>query len=208
MKTSALLLITLLSFSYTGTEKQEGASQRIASVANDKDYLLDYFQETTDNLQESIAGLSKAQMQFKPSADRWSISQCLEHIILTEKVLFEMTKEQMQKPANPERKKELKVKDEELIAGMKDRSSKAKASKELQGDGRYNDPETAMKNFIKQREEILSYIKSTPVDSMRNHITDSPFGPIDGDQSCLFIAGHVARHTLQIEEVKTAADFP
>lgn len=206
MKKSALLLIPLLfSFIITGYAQD---AQSEEPLLNDKEFLLNYFQETTDNLQKSIAGLSKEQLQFKPSEDRWSVSQCIEHIILTENMLFEMAKEVMDKPANPERRKEVKISDEDLIAGMRDRTQKATAAEELQGEGSYTDPETAMQDFIEQREEVLEYIRNTTLEDLRSHISDLPFGAVDAYQSFLFIAGHSDRHTLQVEEVKSAKGFP
>ncbi len=174
----------------------------------DKEFLLNYFQETTDNLRNSIAGLSKEQLQFKPAEDRWSVSQCVEHIILTENMLFGMAKEIMEKPANPERKKDVRFSDEDLITGMRDRSQKANTSEELQGEGRYTDPETAIQDFIAQREEVVEYIRNTTLEELRNRISDSPFGATDAYQSFIFIAGHADRHTLQIEEVKSDEGFP
>lgn len=175
---------------------------------NDKDFLLNYFEETTKDLENKISGLSQEQMHFKPSDEQWSVSQCVEHIILTEKMLFEMNKAEMEKPENPERKGEVKFKDEELLEGMKDRSQKFKAGEELIGKGKYNSPEEALTNFNEQREIVVNYIKETPLEHFRNHISDSPYGAIDAYQSMLFIAGHSARHTLQIEEVMADENFP
>lgn len=175
---------------------------------NDKDFLLNYFEETTKNLEDKISGLSEEQMHFKPSEEQWSVSQCVEHIVLTEKMLFEMNKTEMEKPENPERKGEVKVRDEELLEGMKDRSQKFKAGEDLTGKGKYNSPEEALTDFKKQRQIVLNYIKETPLENFRNHISDSPYGPVDAYQSMLFLAGHSARHTLQIEEVMADENFP
>ncbi|MBA3987430.1 MAG: hypothetical protein H0X63_12870 [Flavobacteriales bacterium] len=49
---------------------------------------------------------------------------------------------------------------------------------------------------------------SVSLEDLRNHINDSRAGAIDAYQSLLFIAGHCARHTLQIEEIKQAGGFP
>lgn len=175
---------------------------------NDKDFLLNYFEETTENLENQISGLSEEQMHFKPSEEKWSVSQCMEHIVLTEKMLFEMAKTEMEKPANPERKEEVKTKDEDLIEGMKDRSQKFKAGDELIGKGKYDSPDEALVDFKEQRQKVIDYIQKTPLENFRNHISDSPFGAMDAYQSTLFIAGHTARHTLQIEEVKADENFP
>ena len=173
-----------------------------------KEFLLDYFQQTVDGLHKSIEGLSDSQMQYKSSPDRWSISQCLEHIVITEGMLFGMSKELLAKPANPERKMEIKVSDQEVLDGISSRSHKATAPPEVQPQGKFNSTEAALQELKKQRAEILKFINKTSEEDLRNHISDSPFGPFDGFHSLLYIAGHTERHTHQIEEIKTDAGFP
>lgn len=200
MKNLILLLLVLPSCFITAqTEVPEG---------NNKEFLLDYYRETMDNLEKSISGLSQEQMQFNPSDSTWSVSQCVEHIILTENMIFEMLKGYMEQPANPERRKEIVYSDEEIIAFLTDRTEKYKAPEILQTKGKYNDPETALQDLEKQRAEILELIQNTDLEELRNHVNDSPAGAADAYQSLLFIAGHTARHTLQIEEVKADKSFP
>src|SRR3546814_11709249 len=90
------------------------------SAQNDKAVLLDYYRKTEKQLKKQLDGLSSAQLQFKPSADQWSINQCMEHIIKTEKMLFDMAKESLAKPATPERKGEVTVSDQQLLDGITD----------------------------------------------------------------------------------------
>lgn len=207
-----LLGAAFMAFSFTPREIIPNATEplagRFASVQNDKAFLLDYYRKTENQLKQDLEGLSNAQLQYKPSADKWSISQCVEHIIKTEKALFAMAKETLANPANPERRDEVKVTDQQLIDGIADRGHKAEAPAELIGEGAYTDAMTAIADFRAQRADILSYLENVSVDDLRNHIADSPFGPIDAYHSMLFIAGHTARHTLQIEEVKANTDFP
>ena len=179
-----------------------------ATSANGKEFMVNYYQQTFDALKNSIDGLSAEQLQFKPAADKWSISQCLDHILLTEKALYDYAKQGMEKPANPERKKEVKVKDEELIKGMNDRTSKAKAPENIVGKGSYTEPAAALADLQKSRETILAYLNQFSVDDLRNRINDSFFGPVDGYHGFLYIAAHTSRHTAQIEEVKADPNFP
>ncbi|EOR95516.1 hypothetical protein ADIARSV_1335 [Arcticibacter svalbardensis MN12-7] len=175
---------------------------------NGKDFLLHYYQQTLDSLQKSVEGLSEAQLQFKAGPDRWSISQCLEHIVLTEKAIFAFASKGMSGTANPERRKEIKATDDVIINGMNDRSHKAKADPALTGKGKYNTSADAIKDLQDYRKVILDYINSVPLLDLRNHVSDSPLGVIDGFQSFLFIAAHTSRHTLQIKEVKADVNFP
>lgn len=192
-----LAFVLLYSFNLKGQD----------SVKHDKDYLLDYFSETAGNLEKSVKGLSPEQMNFKPAEDRWSVSECLEHIILIDKALSDMAKKVIEAPANPERKGEVKASDEEIITGMTDRSQKAQAPEFGIPKGIYSSTAEALKVFKEQRKQMREYIKNTSA-NLRDHITDSPGGPVDAYQFLLFISGHSARHTLQIEEVKADPGFP
>lgn len=179
-----------------------------SEVVLQKEVLLEYYKQTFENLQSMVEELNEEQMHYEISEEKWSVSEVLEHIILTEEALFTMTQQSMAEPANPERKGEIRVTDDQLVAGMENRSQKVKTSPELEPSGIYDDPAEALKKLEEQRDEILEFIKETSVEDMRNHVFDTPMGPVDGYQSLLFIAAHTARHTAQIAEVKANPDFP
>lgn len=169
---------------------------------------LNYFLQTQYNVRQEVSGLTKAQLDFKPSADQWSISQCLEHIILTEQMIFDMIRENMKQPANPEQRSEIAFSDEDIVRMATDRSEKYKAPDILVPAGKYQDAESALKDMEAQRTVIHDFIRNTPVEELRNHISASPSGLSDAYQSLMFLAGHTARHTLQIQEIKEAPGFP
>lgn len=175
---------------------------------NDKSFLLDYYEQTAQALTESVQGLSPEQLQYKPLAEVWSISQGLEHIIEIEKALFEMATEALKADANPDRRIEIKLSDQDLINSITDRSFKAKAPAEMQPAGIYSDPGQALEDFQMGRKNILDFLQDIELSELRDHIEDSPFGPVDAYQSFLFIAGHTERHVAQIEEVKASEGFP
>ena len=85
-----LLFLFILPTYFISAQTTETAEKKL--VFHDKEFLLDYYQQTMDNLTKSISGLSEAQMQFHPSAEKWSVSQCVEHIIATENMIFGMLK--------------------------------------------------------------------------------------------------------------------
>ncbi|MDR7130908.1 putative damage-inducible protein DinB [Algoriphagus sp. 4150] len=171
-------------------------------------FLENYYNSTESKLKNVISGLSEAQLNFKPSADQWSVAQCLEHIIASEQMLFEMGKKEMEKPAQPERKAEIETTDAELIKMTTDRSEKYQAPQELQPSDKYSNAQLALTDFTAGRQPILSYIKSANLENLRNHISEYPTGKSDGYQNFLFVAAHTARHTKQIEEIKSNQAFP
>jgi len=206
MKRLVFVWLAVSAMTYTVTAQ----NQAVGTAQHDKAFLLGYYQQTLDSLQKAVTGLSAAQLKFQPAPDKWSISQCLEHIVVTEKALLGYAQQTMGQAPNPERKSEVKITDEEVIKGMTDRSFKAKAPEELapKDAGKYTDAAEALADLTAQRKELIGYINGLSLDDMRNRVTDSPFGPVDGYHSLLYIPAHTARHTLQIKEIKADPNFP
>lgn len=111
-------------------------------------------------------------------------------------------------PENPERKPEVVLKDEEILASMTNRNYKAKASEDLQPSDSSIDVDSRLEELDTHYEAILEAVHHFTMEGLRNRIMDAPFGAVDAYQFALFIPGHTARHTLQIEEVKADPGFP
>lgn len=208
-----ILILSFLVMTLIGVNAQQSTTvvKTIAPGAEkqkDKAFLNAYFQQTYDALERSVDGLSAGQLNFKPSPDQWSINQCLEHIVLTERMLFNEAQRNMQAAASPKRRKDVKVSDEEIIKGISDRSHKVKAPDALIGEGKYSNASQALEELKRDRKLVYDYVSTRPLDDMRNHVSETPFGATDGYHSFLYIAGHTARHTGQIEELKADANFP
>jgi hypothetical protein len=74
MKRLFLFLLTSLLGVGTLSAQTDTANTTTVAPTNGKDFMLNYYQQTLDALQKSVAGLSEAQLNFKPAADRWSIN--------------------------------------------------------------------------------------------------------------------------------------
>lgn len=183
-------------------------ASRLSPPSPGIDSLLQYFDETSQELKKQVEALSAAQLAFKPAADRWSISQCLEHIIRSEQMLFDMAKKELAKAPQPQRRAEVKVTDDNLKQMMGDRSQKFQAPQELQPEGKYSDTKTALADFEAARRPVLDFIAKADEEDLKNHISEYPTGTVNGHQNLLFIAAHCARHIKQIEEVKADPNFP
>ena len=164
--------------------------------------------ETKKYFLKNVKGLSDAQLDFKAAPEKWSIRQCMEHIALTESLLDQVMQGIMKAPANPEKRSEIKIKDEEMYPMITDRSKKAQAPEAIQPKGSFKTAEEAITAFTTGRDKHIDYIKTTEED-LRNHCSAHPaFGMLDAYQWMLLVAAHSKRHTLQIEEVKAAPGYP
>ena len=174
----------------------------------ERKYAAGLLKETKKYFLKNIKGLSDAQLDFKAAPEKWSIRQCMEHITLAESFLDQLLQGTLNAPANPEKRSEIKIKDEDIVTMLTDRSKKAQAPEPIQPKGNFKSTEEMIQQFNAARDKHIEYMKTTQ-DDMRNHCTPHPaFGMLDSYQWMLLVAAHSKRHTLQIEELKASPGFP
>ena len=119
-----------------------------------------------------------------------------------------MLETSMKAGPTPEKKKDLKVTDEQVIKMVEDRTNKVKTFPPLEPQNTpYKTLDEAINDFKNTRTAHIKYIKATSED-LRNHFVQMPFGMLDCYQLTLMISSHADRHTQQINEVKAIAGFP
>jgi uncharacterized damage-inducible protein DinB len=175
----------------------------------EREFALKNLQATHDKFLQSIAGLSPKQWTFKPGPDRWSVAEVSEHITVAEATILGLIQKRvMTSPAAPEKREQVKGKDEMILQRMPDRSHKAQAPEILRPTGRWATEAELTKAFEESRKVTMDYVRTTN-DDLRDHFFDHPvFGTLDGYQWLLLLSAHSERHTAQIEEVKADPNFP
>jgi len=171
----------------------------------DRDRGVKYLEQTRDGVIAATKDLSEVQWKFKAAPDKWSVAETLEHIALAEDYMFGyVTNMVMKAPAGAPDRDVAKM-DAMVLKMVPDRSNKRQAPPELVPTGRWSPAET-LEHFLKSRQRTIEYMQTAP--DLRQHVSDSPLGPLDGYEWLLFISAHSDRHTKQILEVEAAADFP
>ncbi|MDN3582919.1 DinB family protein [Mucilaginibacter flavus] len=202
-------LIIILAFSILTVYQcpaQQKTTHGITPQEREKEFQL--LKQTEAGVFAAVKGLSDAQLNFKPAADKWSIAECIKHIAAAEKELWAMATPTLSQPPNPEKKVDIKFNDDELVKAVEDRAHKSKTFAALEpANSPYSTVPEALAAFKADREKLIAFVKSTDTD-LRNHIVVLPVGTYDTYQYILLIAAHSNRHTQQIEEVKTNANFP
>jgi DinB superfamily len=197
--TAVLLFISTTSFIATAPSTLSKEERK---------YAAGLLKETKKYFLKNTKGLSDAQLDFKASPEKWSIRQCMEHIALSESFLDQMLQGVLNAPANPEKRAEIKITDEQIPVMLVDRSKKAQAPEPIQPKGSFKSADEAIQQFTTARDKHIEYMKTTQ-DDMRNHCAPHPaFGMMDSYQWMLLVAAHAKRHTLQIEEVKASPGYP
>jgi hypothetical protein len=173
----------------------------------ERDTLLKHLDQTRQAFLASIAGVSEAQWKFKAAPDRWSIAEVAEHIAVSETTILQLVTDRVLKsPAAP--RDPNAVSDAKLLEGLLDRTSKFQAPEMLRPASRWATRDALAKDFAAAREKTAAYVRST-TDDLHGHSAPHPvFKTLDGYQWILLLSGHAARHTAQIEEVKTSPGYP
>ncbi|HUQ66090.1 MAG TPA: DinB family protein [Flavitalea sp.] len=198
-KISVFLLITALS-AFTGSKEPLSEKER--------KFASSFLANTRNTLVDITKNLSEEQLKYKTSPDRWSVEECVKHIAASENTLWKMADSIINTSANPEKRSEIKLTDEQVIAMITDRSFKAQAPEQLKPQNTpFQNCQEALNAFTEKRDKLIQYINSTGKD-LRGHVTSFPIGTVDAYQIVLFIGAHSKRHTLQIQEVMADAGFP
>lgn len=169
--------------------------------------VLDYMKETKERLIKDVTGLTQEQLNFKATPTSWSVAECLEHIAFSEGALFGMLQGTLKEAANPARRSEVKMTDEQVRGMIASRERKIKTQEMFEPKNQFGSAEGSLKEFIAKRDSNMEFTKTTQED-LRNHYAVMPFATFDSFQVLIFITGHSARHTAQIEEVMANANFP
>jgi len=194
----ALLVITGLAGTVTST----------SITSKERKFAATHLKDTKVDVLKSIKGLSNAQLDFRTKFDKWSIRECVYHIAASERTLWQLLQNTMKQPANPEKRSDIKMSDDQVISTTQDITRKFKTSQDMgQRNTLYKDLDQALESFKSIRAEHIKYMKTTTED-LRNHIAQLPIGWVDCYQICLFMSAHSNRLMQQIEELKAAPNFP
>lgn len=200
MKKVILLFSSVLMFAFSTIDNSLSKEERKLAV--------DFLTTTQKEILEASKGLSETQLKFKPSPDKWSVEDCLKHIAMSEQMIWGMVEGSLKQPASPEKRVNVKFKDEEVIKNIEDRSTKRKTFAPLEPvNTPFKSAEEAILSFSGSRDKLIGYVNTTN-DDLRNRVNELPVGVYDSFQMILFIGAHSNRHMQQINEIKADPGFP
>jgi hypothetical protein len=174
----------------------------------DRQFLAAYLEKTAKDFLRGIDGLTPQQWSYKPASGGWSIAECAEHITLSEDALFGLMNNMLKAPAVSGGEPRTREMDERIIAGLTDRSRKAQAPEMLKPTGKFPTPASAVTQFMERRNRSLEFARTTQEDLRGRVQKNQLFGTVDAYQFLLYMAAHSSRHTAQLNEVKTDANYP
>lgn len=173
----------------------------------ERELALRHLAESRERLLRMAHGLSREQLHYRPSPGRWTVAECLEHIVTVEARLLERIQTTLEKAPDPERRSAFAGDDDALMANTVGRELRLQAPEILVPTGGLPD-EQLLPEFEAARRRSQEFAATTQAD-LRSRVFKHPaFGDLDLYQWLLLIAGHCDRHRIQSEEVMASEGFP
>jgi DinB superfamily len=169
-------------------------------------WILDYLHETRQSLLRSTDWLSLDQLQFRPAPGRWSVAECMEHIVVVENRILDGIHDAIRQPIDPATRSAFDNREGSLRELVADRSVPREAPDPVRPLGRWP-VHDLLAQFRLARARSVDCAQSQS--ELRQHFfSHRAFGVLDCYQWLLLIAAHGERHRQQAEEVIAAPGFP
>jgi len=165
--------------------------------------------EIVQNLERSreeflhaVAGITESQAKARPDPERWSVLDCVEHVIIVEERFLSRLE------AAEKRDAPLidKGKEATLMARVPDRSVRAKSPEAAVPGGRFATLEQALEQFNAGRTRSIRFAEDRWDDLYCLAGEHPRFGQLNGVEFMIIIAGHSRRHGEQIRETRAALE--
>jgi len=158
-------------------------------------------------LLDAIDGVSETQARWKPSAERWSILEYVEHLAVSDDELVAMIQRSLKTPAKPETEEERKQR-EDAIKQIPVPRGANRAPHNLQPHARFASLADAMAAFLAARERTLEFAKTTQDDIRSHFVPHNVLGQLDGYQWLMGNGRHAESHASHIREIRGLEGFP
>jgi hypothetical protein len=182
-------------------------------TAEEHQELLKLLDESRDLLMSRITGLSDEQWNFKPNADRWSVAECVEHIVRSERALLEYAQGAMEAGPDEEWAEKVKGKTELLRRVMPNRNpggaGGAQAPMEIRPTDNWSRAK-AIQEFYTMRGEVVAYCETIekPIKEYTKEHPFPVFGWLSAHDWLIYVPLHTIRHSRQLIEVQEDPNYP
>ena len=163
--------------------------------------LVAHMEMTERWLEDQVAGLSPAQLAFKPSATAWSILEVVDHLVVVGPIYWKNLQDAT--PVGAGRAGAMS--DVDVLWYGIDRTDREIALPTEVPSRKLPDLQAGLKAYRAQHAELLQYVRTTK-DDLRNRFVARQ--NCDAYQWALLISTHEQRHIQQIREIKSNPKFP
>jgi uncharacterized damage-inducible protein DinB len=164
--------------------------------------IVEHLERGRQDFMDAVSGLDEAQAAHRPDPTRWSVLDCVEHVAFVEqRFLGWLEADKRVETPNIDKEKE-----GALFKRVSDRSNRAQAPEAVVPNGRYGTLAAALEEFNTRRTRSIQFAKDRCDDLYYLAAEHPRFGPMNGAEVMMIIAGHANRHAAQIREVRATLE--
>ena len=163
---------------------------------------IDIVQCLEDSRAEFLAaagGLSEAQADASPAPGRWSVVECIEHVVVAETRFLGWLRNPIAEPPPPANKE----KEAMILSRVAARATGVEAPEPVRPSGRFTTLTEAITEFEAIRDRSIQFAEDQGA-GLYSLAAKHPFlGACNGAEVMVLIAAHSRRHAGQIREIRT-----
>jgi hypothetical protein len=167
----------------------------------------------SDDARKVFGGLSATQLNWKPSPEQWSVGQCFEHLIKTNRGFYpalEQTASGDRRETLWERVSPLSGLFGQIVMRSLKSNRKFKAPRSLKPSTSDVDAAVIVK-FTEQQDELSARMRAAEAADLKRSIVTSPiagFVTYSMFDACRIVVAHNRRHFAQAQRVTETEGFP
>ena len=162
--------------------------------------LVDSLEDGRRQLLAAVSGLADDAAAVRPAADRWSVLECLEHLVLVEHRFLEFAR-------TGETRETARVdpaREQSLADAMLDRSARRQAPEAVVPAGRFHSIVEVLAAFNDARDTSVRFVRDQGDKLYTVKAAHPRFGELNGMEVMHLANGHALRHVAQIRETREA----
>jgi uncharacterized damage-inducible protein DinB len=162
--------------------------------------LIEALEQSRRELHEAASDVPEAKAGAKPGDGRWSVLDCVEHVAIVEERFWgRLDAAPRLDSVTIDKRKEA-----DLASRVPDRTARAEAPEAVRPTGRFASLAEALEKFDSARARTIEFARNRGGDVYWLSLEHPRFGPLNGGEYIVLVAGHSRRHAAQIREVKSA----
>jgi hypothetical protein len=169
-------------------------------VPEPKREIIEILERSRSEFSDALQGISEEQASRRPEADRWSVLECVEHVVMVEwRLLGRLESAPVQQASAPDKPKEA-----DLAARVMDRTVRVQAPEPVRPTGQFPTLAHALANFHQARNQTIQCATNRHADLYSLSLEHQRFGVLNGLEFLILMAHHARRHAAQIRETRAA----
>jgi len=143
-------------------------------------------------------GLSESQAKVFPAPGRWSVVECVEHVVAAETRILGWLRNPIAEPAPPVNKE----REAQILSRVAARATAVEAPEAVRPSGRFATLAEALAEFEAIRAASIQFAEKQGA-GLYSLAAKHPFlGVCNGAEAMVLIAAHSRRHAAQIREIR------